>query len=403
MNNYFSLPTIVDYNDKKLNIQYYKIDDDKKNILTINKSLNYYLKNIKKEIDDKTDWDKFKKLTYTHEYISTKICLGEKQICSYEPISRAFFKLHEIICNYDLLNYKQSISSLHLAEGPGGFIECVAYNRKNKNDRYYGITLINNKDRNIPNWDKCNKFMKKYKNIKILNGPSEDGDLFKLENLKYFDEKFSNTMELVTGDGGVDYSEDFNNQEQLTINLITSQVIYALFTQKIGGSFVLKIFDCFYENTINVLYFLGIFYENVNICKPETSRSANSERYIVCRNFRRVLTKGEKEYIFNNYNFNQYTIKNMIYGFPGYNYLLKIEEINSILGQQQLENINLTLNLIFSTKLQTYDSFAKKHKEKIQSIIKKNITKSIKWCNSYGFNYNNVKFKYNSLMKNNNF
>ena len=101
-----------------------------KNILTINKSLCYYLKNIKKEIDDKNDWDKFKKLTYTHEYISTKICLGEKQICSYEPISRAFFKLHEIIYNYDLLNYKQSISSLHLAEGPGGFIECVAYNRK---------------------------------------------------------------------------------------------------------------------------------------------------------------------------------------------------------------------------------------------------------------------------------
>ena len=145
------------------------------------------------------------------------------------------------------------------------------------------------------------------------------------------------------------------------------------------------------------------FYENVNICKPETSRSANSERYIVCRNFRRILTKGEKEYIFNNYDFNQYTIKNMIYGFPGYNYLLKIEEINSILGQQQLENINLTLNLIFSTKSQTYDSFTKKHKEKIQSIIKKNITKSIKWCNSYGFNYNNVKFKYNSLIKNNNF
>ena len=99
MNNYFSLPTIVDYNDKKLNIEYYKNDEDKKNILTINKSLCYYLKNIKKEIDDKNDWDKFKKLTYTHEYISTKICLGEKQICSYEPISRAFFKLHEIICN----------------------------------------------------------------------------------------------------------------------------------------------------------------------------------------------------------------------------------------------------------------------------------------------------------------
>ena len=140
----------------------------------INKSLNYYLKNIKKEIDGKRDWDKFKKLTYNYEFISTKVSHGEKQICCYEPISRAFFKLYEIIYNTDILKRSDSqpITTFHLAEGPGGFIECVAHYRKNQNDKYYGITLIDKNDKNIPNWDKCSKVLNKYKNIEILSGPS---------------------------------------------------------------------------------------------------------------------------------------------------------------------------------------------------------------------------------------
>ena len=392
MNNYFSLPEITDYKDKKINFIYYT-EEETENII-INKSLNSYLKLIKQQIDDKKDWDKFKRLTYIYEYISTRVKYNDKQICCYEPISRAFFKLYEIIYTYKLIEKNDNaIKSFHLAEGPGGFIECVAYYRKNKNDEYYGITLIDSKDKSIPNWDKCNKVMRKYNNIKILNGPSGDGDLLKLNNLKYINKHFKNTIDFVTGDGGIDYSENFNKQEQLTIKLIIAQVIYALFIQKEGGNFVLKIFDCFYENTINILYLLGIFYENVKICKPDTSRTANSERYIVCKNFRRVLTNEEKEYIYNNYEkINTNNIKYIIEGSPRYNYITKIEEINSILGQQQLENINLTLNNIFSIKDGNYDLYLKKNKEKINSIIKKNITKCIKWCTYYGFNYNNINY-----------
>ena len=38
--------------------------------------------------------------------------------------------------------------------------------------------------------------------------------------------------------------------------------------------------------TIEVIYLLCNLYENVFIFKPNTSRCANSEKYIICRNFK---------------------------------------------------------------------------------------------------------------------
>ena len=52
-------------------------------------------------------------------------------------------------------------------------------------------------------------------------------------------------MHIITGDGGIDVSNDFNKQEELVSKLIVSQIIYAITMQKKGGHFILKIFDIF--------------------------------------------------------------------------------------------------------------------------------------------------------------
>ena len=52
--------------------------------------------------------------------------------------------------------------------------------------------------------------------------------------------------------------------------------------QKKDGNFILKIFDCFMNHTINKILFFIFFYEKTYIVKPKTSRYANSEKYIVC-------------------------------------------------------------------------------------------------------------------------
>ena len=76
---------------------------------------------------------------------------------------------------------------------------------------------------------------------------------------------------------------------------------------------------------------------------------------------------------------------------PTYHFMLKIEEINSILGQQQLENINQTLNMIYSVPSNSYVDYEKKNKDKIQICRNNNIQKCIKWCEKNNFKYNKVR------------
>ena len=48
---------------------------------------------------------------------------------------------------------------------------------------------------------------------------------------------------------------------------------------------IIKIFDIFNYSTVDLIYILCCYFENIFITKPFTSRPANSEKYIVCKNF----------------------------------------------------------------------------------------------------------------------
>lgn len=373
------------------------------------KTLYNYLIDIKKEIDKYNIlWDNYKKFTNPHEYIHTYNNDIKCSICKLKPISRAFYKLIEICNIFSLLHYDESIKTFHLAEGPGGFMEAVNYLRNNyENDKYYGITLIDD-DINVPSWRKSKSLIENKKYI-IEYGPSKDGNLFKKENLEYYYNNMFNSVDLVTGDGGFDFSLDFNNQETNSLKLILVQIIYALCIQKKGGNFVLKIFDIFTLPTIQIIFILSSVYDNVYICKPNTSRIANSEKYLVCKNYKhnRNLIK----YFINNFDNIFSNTKNNIYSILQikipYLFINKIEEYNAIYGQQQIENINFTINLINISN-------SKKHKKKDQldehkneisdnesdvlknennnlEIIKKNnLQKCIQWCVKNKLPYNNI-------------
>ena len=314
----------------------------------ISHSLNHYLSNIKKKINKFNNyWDYYKKITNPYEFIHTQVPNIKLSISKYKPLSRSFFKMIEIINTFSFLNEKNCIKSFHLAEGPGGFIEAFNYKRNNKNDTYYGMTLISD-DINIPSWKKSSNFINNNKNIIIEYGSSKTGDLFLKENLLYCKNNYGNSMDYITGDGGFDFSIDFNKQEDLSMKLILSQIFFAIIMQKIGGNFVLKIFDIFKFKTVEIIFLLSNLYDYVYIYKPYTSRIANSEKYIICKNFKNI-NKNINENIINNFDYilnnidSIYSIFNI--SFPKL-FLKKLEEINAIYGQQQIENINITINLI---------------------------------------------------------
>jgi 23S rRNA U2552 (ribose-2'-O)-methylase RlmE/FtsJ len=325
---------------------------ENKDILLCN-SLHHYLLILKQSIDEYYEyWDIMKKITNPYEYIHTIVPNHKCSLCKYKPLSRSFFKMIEMINTFDFLNDRNPIQSFHLAEGPGGFIEAFNYKRKNPADVYYGMTLINDNS-NIPSWKKASHILNSNKNIKLEYGASKNGDLFLKENLLYCNKKYAKCMDYITGDGGFDFSSDFNNQEDISFKLILSQVFYALIMQKKGGHFVLKIFDVFKIKTVEVIYLLCNLYENVFIFKPNTSRSANSEKYIICRNYKNnnkriisniienfdiLINEVESIHSLFNIHFNQL-------------FITKLQEINAIYGQQQLENIKNTLGLIRELKM----------------------------------------------------
>jgi 23S rRNA U2552 (ribose-2'-O)-methylase RlmE/FtsJ len=282
--------------------------------------------------------------------------------------------------NDDVL--RNTFKSFHLAEGPGGFIEAVAHIRKNKNDRYYGMTLINN-DTKCPGWRTSKKFLQDNPNVIIERGIDQTGNLLSRDNFIHCYNQYKNSMELVTGDGGIDFSEDFNNQEYSATKLIIVQVVYALAMQSNNGNFVLKVFDTFSNAIIDILYLLSSLYKNVYIMKPQTSRNANSERYIICKGYNLNENKEKIDYIiekmydnFDNLNSDLYieTIFNFKYNRT---FISKIEEINIIIGKKQIDNIVATLNLMMNKKFDKIDYYKKKH-----------IQKCIRWCEKYNINFN---------------
>ena len=134
----------------------------------------------------------------------------------------------------------------------------------------------------------------------------------------------------------------------MAFRLIFSQIAFAITMQKKEGIFILKIFDIFLQPSIELIYLLSCFYTKVSIIKPNTSRYANSEKYIVCENFKFQTTKKiSKKFhsvltVLSKMDLNIYKISSIINIPIQYIYLLKIKEINVVLGQQQIETITNT-------------------------------------------------------------
>ena len=364
---YFLLPEIHD------NIDNINIESNENDKLYVSLTLNSYLNNIKKQIDENYDnWDFMKRYTNPYEFIHTVIPNTKLSVSKMKPLSRSFYKMVEMVNMFRLFNDfdENPINTFHLAEGPGGFIEATQHLRKNSSDKYYGMTLMDD-DPNVPGWKKSNHFLETHKNVEIERGVTGTGDLMEVDNLKYCNEKYKNSMDIITADGGFDFSIDFNQQEILATNLLLAQVSFAISMQKVGGHFILKIFDIFTKTTCDIMYLLSSLYTQVYIVKPNTSRLANSEKYIVCKGFKQYPEK-----LINNIirKYGKLKTSEFISGILpvrlDYFYLNKIEEYNAIFGQQQIENITHTLNLIS----------CKNKSEKIEALKKNNIQKCTYWC-----------------------
>ena len=256
---------------------------------------NLRLNNVKNKIEpyykDKS-WNLFKFVTNPHELLLPSKYGGEKnkygkQIPKVNPPSRAYFKMIEIDTEFNVIpKKKDKIIVANLAEGPGGFIKAIADIRKNKNDIYNAITL--HSENKYLLFD--NKLINNLKDILHISY----GDLNNKKDRNKFIHHFEEKVDLVTADGGI-FTKDFNRQEQVMSQLIFNELLIALSIQKKGGNFICKVFDMFTDTSLKIINLMTMFYNEIFITKPHTSRPMNSERYIICINFKGITKKNLKK------------------------------------------------------------------------------------------------------------
>jgi hypothetical protein len=270
-----------------------------KDIVRINCNLRDELQNLKNSIENNAAWDVAKRNINEYESIFSS-SKKHKKICKKNPISRAYFKLWEILTDFNdeifgnhQISHNNSMTTTHIAEGPGGFIEClIDFKRLHGISirSMNGITLLiqSPTENKVPFW-KLNKELCAKNNIYINRKIDNIGDLYNVSNIDNFTQRAGkNNSKLVTADGGFDFSIDFNNQEYSFLQLFLSEIYTATTVQATGGSFVIKIFDMFTVETNCLMSILYKLYETIYITKPFTSRPANSEKYLVCLNYNAV-------------------------------------------------------------------------------------------------------------------
>ena len=351
--------------------------------IVINKTLYKYLSGVKDQIDCRLEqWDKFKKYTNPYEYIHSIIPNTKQSIATIKPISRSFFKMIEICYSFSLLDtLPGNCKSFHLAEGPGGFIEALAYMRKNPKDVYYGMTLIDEVNHNVPGWRKTKHFLVNHPNVIIESGIDGTGDLTSSNNLRYCYDTYNGQMDMITGDGGFDFSFQYPQQEQVSTKLILCQIAFAIAMQKTGGTFILKVYDTFTRFSLDLIFLLYNLYEEIIIIKPNTSRFANSEKYVVCNRFKNINTLDIVKIFHSMLSKPDMILSGSLFDFElPYLFINKMEEYNAILGQQQIDTIVSTIYLIDNNN--KYD--------KVEHLKKKYIQKCIAWCQKFNIPYNNV-------------
>jgi 23S rRNA U2552 (ribose-2'-O)-methylase RlmE/FtsJ len=377
--------------DKTVKLQVSKKNNPNK--IMLNPSLHSYLQESKDLISTHIkSWDTVKKYTNPYEYIHSAYEQG-KYVSSIKPLSRAYYKMIELIHTFDIFSGYDDvpIRSFHLAEGPGGFIEAFANMRQNPKDQYYGMTLKKNQDNpDAPGWNKSAAFLKANPNVNVE--PFSSGDLYSYDNLLEAGCDcccdYKHQMDIVTGDGGFDFSVDFSKQEDMALKLIFSQMLFAFTLQKDGGTFILKIFDTFTKPTMDMMFILTCLYDEVYICKPNTSRRANSERYVVCKGFKVDVFTPLRERLMNIFKvyymsgLKDYIMRSILNIDLNYKFVTVLQEINVIFGQQQLDNINYTLTLIKQSN---------RRNDKIDALKKKHIQMCIRWCMEHNIPHNEYK------------
>ena len=298
--------------------------------------------------------EKITKIINPYEFIFSKVPGSKFSVSKLKPKTHVFYDFLEVVSNSNIFEgFKTtSIKSVYVTPNYSDILYCYELLRENSSDEYI---VYNNL---------CEEL---YKTINVNN---YDFMFYEIEN------------------------QNLNNLNIYTINLIDILLII-LKCQSNNGVCIIKIDNIFYKPIIDILYIFTSLYDKTIIIKPNTSKITSFEKYVVCKNFIKNETKKElyKNYYYslkeglNNYKENLNIASIMEQDIPYY-FINKIDDMNNIIGQQQLESMTQIINMIKN----------KNKDDKMETVKKSNIQKSVSWCEKFKIPCNKFSEKVNIFL-----
>jgi 23S rRNA U2552 (ribose-2'-O)-methylase RlmE/FtsJ len=282
-----------------------------------------------------------------------------------KPLSRSYFKMIELLyVSHFFQDFKQVhyFRSVHVAEGPGGFIQAfidVTEQNRKKVKKIDAITL-RSETYYVPGWKKANSFIKRYSDIlNISYGYDNTGNINNYLNQDNFINSIDNKVHIFTADGGFDFSTDYTQQEKLIFQLLVSSFIVALQTLMLNGYCYINLFDTYSTSTKTLLALCGSCFKEFSIYKPAISRPCNSERYFIGKNLKNNTKK-----VLDILKIFQIQLQDNKYPVMTIDSLTEkyIDDISSILEKKQIEHINLAKQ--FAENPELHKEYYKTHLEK---------------------------------------
>ena len=336
-----------------------KFDNDNCTVYCSFSLYNYY-NSIKSQIDSIClnepdllyNYDELIKIVNPYEYVFFTVPGSKYSVSKLKPNTNDFYDLLEIFITLNILDTynNKSIKSLHLSLDNVDTTDCIEMLRENYDDDI------------------------------IIKLNENDNETYKTINDLKFDIMFFNKLH-----------NDINSY----ISNLIEFIMYILRYQEFGGTTIIKIDYIFHKPIIDLLYLLSSLFEKVYIIKPNTNNITTFEKYIVCKNFN-SSAETKLELYKNNYsklsnfikNLDNKNITSIIDNDIQYYFINKIDDMNIILGHQQLESLNQIINILKN----------KNKEEKIENIKKTSIQKAVTWCEKFKIPCNRFSEKTNIFL-----
>jgi len=292
-----------------------------------------------------------------HEYIFSKIPQSRFAVSKLKPHSHVFYDLMEIAYTLSIFDMfaDRTIQTFHTGPHAPSTIECINMLRENYNDTHL-TTEINQ-----------------------THTPFD---------FIYYE---------------MDNDADYLNPNRYILWLI--KTLFHIFScQRACGTAIIKVQDMVTKPVLDVLYILCHSYDKVYLMKPTTSHIVRGEKYIVCKRLTLTPHSLSSLYLLNtlekcleHFGLNHindgieapvedgYLFHSLIKNELPYFFMNKIEEFNIIVGQQQLNAMDLFLSIMK----------CKNREEKVDALRKMHIQKCILWCEKYKIPFNKMSDKVN--------